>query len=99
MRDIRTYLLAEYGRRDFDLFFGRTAAIKGVHFWLWAFLHRARRQYVLVSAWRGRSLLNAGGGEQLSPEESIQHEFTSYWSVKLREHAHARSSSRAKQAP
>ncbi|HEV3190985.1 MAG TPA: hypothetical protein VGY54_10835, partial [Polyangiaceae bacterium] len=79
MVDIKRYVTAETGRKDHDLFFGRTAIVGDVHFWLWGLLDAGDTCYVDVSAGRGRSLLSMGSGVGLTPEQYIALRYARQW--------------------
>jgi hypothetical protein len=79
MVEIRRYVTAETGRRGHDLFFGRTAIVGDVHFWLWGLIDDGETCFVDVSARRGTSSLCMGSGEGLTPEQYIALRYARYW--------------------
>jgi hypothetical protein len=79
MHDIKRYVTAETGRRDHDLFFGRTAVLGDVHFWLWGFLDDGETCYVDVSVRGSESLVSMGSGAELTPEQHIALRYARHW--------------------
>jgi hypothetical protein len=79
MAEIRRYIAAETGRKGHDLFFGRTALVRDVHFWLWGFLDDGETCFLAVSARKGKSFLALGSGEGLTPEQFIALRYARYW--------------------
>jgi hypothetical protein len=79
MVDIKRYVTAETGRKGHDLFFGRTAVVGDVHFWLWGFLDDGETCYVDVSVRKGRSSLSMGSGVGLTPEQYIALRYARHW--------------------
>ena len=79
MVDIKRYVTAETGRKGHDLFFGRTAMVGDVHFWLWGLLDDGETCYVEVGARQGRSLLGMSSGAGLTPEQYIALQYARHW--------------------
>ena len=79
MVDIKRYVTAETGRKGHDLFFGRTAVVGDVHFWLWGFLNDGETCYVDVSIRKGKSSLSMGSGVGLTPEQHIALRYARHW--------------------
>jgi hypothetical protein len=84
MTDIRRYLYAEAGSGKRDLFFGRTALVGGVRFWLWGYVDGGRTYFVDVSQdARSQDAQNSslcmGSGEGLTPEQYIALQYARRW--------------------
>jgi hypothetical protein len=79
MAEIRRYVTAETGRKGHDLFFGRTALVGDVHFWLWGLIDQGETCFVDVSARGDRSFLSMGSGEGLTPEQFIALQYARHW--------------------
>ncbi len=90
-RDIHAYLKADapapYVKPD--LFFGRTALIEGVRFWLWGFVERGRTNFVDVGAYGDEAIVGVGLGDGLTPEQFLALRYVRQWKPKLRR-SHAR---------
>ena len=84
MADIRRYVVAETGRRGHDYFFGRTALVDDVSFWLWGIIDAGACCYIDVSAARGAALIGMGSGEGLTPEQFIALRYACQWRGKAR---------------
>ncbi|WP_394849716.1 hypothetical protein LZC95_19965 [Pendulispora brunnea] len=70
MADIRRYLRAECCGGTHDLFFGRTAVIGNVRFWLWGYVEGGRTYFVEVAdRGGGDAVLGMGGEQGLTPEQ------------------------------
>jgi hypothetical protein len=79
MADIRRYITAETGRKGHNMFFGRTALVGDVHFWLWGFIDEGDTCFVDVSARGDQSHLGMGSGEGLTPEQFIALRYARRW--------------------
>jgi hypothetical protein len=79
---IRTYLRAETGADVADLFFGRTALIGEVKFWLWGYVKDSHSYFVDVSSGGGKTRVGMGSGEGLTPEQYIALEYARHWGKK-----------------
>jgi hypothetical protein len=79
MREIREYLRAEQGEAPQDLFFGRTAAVGDVRFWLWGYVDRGHTYYVDVSQRKGRASISVGSGDRLTPEQYMALRYVRSW--------------------
>jgi hypothetical protein len=79
MAEIRRYISAETGRRGHDLFFGRTAQVGDVQFWLWGFIDDGETCFVDVSVRSGSSSLAMGSGEGLTPAQFIALRYARHW--------------------
>jgi hypothetical protein len=79
MAAINKYLNAESGGVRPDLFFGRTALVGDVRFWLWAYIDGGKTYFVDVSERAGRSTVCIGSGEGLSPEQYIALRYARRW--------------------
>jgi hypothetical protein len=80
MNEIRQYVIVETGEKGHDLFFGRTALVGDVRFWLWGYTdEKGRTEYVDVSSGRGTSSLSMGSGDNLTPEQYIALQYARYW--------------------
>src|SRR5579884_4314708 len=71
LAEIRKYLSAEAGGGRRDLFFGRTALVGDVRFWLWGYVDDGKSYFVDVSQKARRTLIGMGSGEGLTPEQYI----------------------------
>ena len=69
MAEIGRYLSAEAGKGKRDLFFGRTARVGVVRFWLWGYVDGGRTYFVDVSASGGHSTIAMGSGDGLTSEQ------------------------------
>ena len=76
--EIARYLVAETGAKQ-DLFFGRTALVGDVRFWLWGYVSDGQAYYVDVSARGERSTICMGSGEGLTPEQYIALRYARRW--------------------
>jgi hypothetical protein len=79
MAAIRKYLAAEAGSGKHDLFFGRTALVDDVRFWLWGYVENGRTYFVDLSEKAGRSTICMGSGDGLSPEQYIALRYARRW--------------------
>jgi hypothetical protein len=79
MAAIRKYLAAEAGSARRDLFFGRTALVSDVRFWLWGYVEGERTYFVDVSERKGESTICMGSGEGLTPEQYIGLRYARAW--------------------
>jgi hypothetical protein len=84
MAEIKRYITAETARRGHDLFFGRTAIVGDVHFWLWGFIDNGETCFVDISLRNGGSLLGMGSGEELTPEPFIALSYARDWRGRCR---------------
>jgi hypothetical protein len=79
LSEVKRYVSAETGRKGHDLFFGRTALVGDVRFWLWGFIDDGDTCYVDVSAGKGTTLIGMGSGEGLTPEQYIALRYARRW--------------------
>jgi hypothetical protein len=79
MAEIRRYLSAEAGTGKRDLFFGRTARVGAVRFWLWGYVDDGRTYFVDVSESAGHSTIAMGSGEELTSEQYIALRYARRW--------------------
>lgn len=80
MSEIRAYLRAECEAAVPDLFFGRTASIGGVRFWLWGFTDgRGLTMFVDVGARGAKSRLNVASAQDLSAEQYLALQYARWW--------------------
>jgi hypothetical protein len=79
MVEIRRYITAETGREGHDLFFGRTALVGDVQFWLWGFIDEGDTCFVEVAARGDHSRLSIGSGEGLTPEQYLALTYARHW--------------------
>src|SRR5438270_10875839 len=78
--DIKRYVAAEMGKKGHDLFFGRTAQVGEVRFWIWGLIDNGSTYYVDVSIGpKGAPLVAMGSGEGLTPEQHIALRFARHW--------------------
>jgi hypothetical protein len=84
LTSVRRYITAETGRKGHELFFGRTALVGRVRFWLWGIMDEGTSLYVDASEFRGASLLSMGSGEGLTPEQYIGLAYARYWRIQDR---------------
>jgi len=81
--EVRRYLEAETGRTGHDLFFGRTARIAGVQFWLWGAIDDGESVFIDVSQCGAGGLLAMGAAGDLSPEQYLLLRFVRSWRDKV----------------
>ena len=80
MSELRRYVEAETGRVGHDFFFGRTALVDGVRFWVWGIVDQGETLYVDVSEHGGRSVVSMGRGERRSVEDYVRARYARSWS-------------------
>lgn len=71
LADVRKYLRADPAAGRADLFFGRTARIGTMRFWLWGFAVLGKTVYVAVEQEGTDAGIVSGSGEGLSPEQYL----------------------------
>jgi hypothetical protein len=79
MAEIRRYLRAETGTGKHELFFGRTALVADVRFWLWGYVENGETYYLYVSERNGYSPIDFAYGEEITPEQFIALKYASQW--------------------
>src|SRR5450432_1835490 len=79
LSEIRKYLRAEAGSGERDLFFGRTALIGKIKFWLWGYTEGSATCYVDVSTDGSEYLIGSGSGENLTPEQYLALRYVRRW--------------------